>query len=170
MNCIFLPVNKSISFNPPQFTRDCICKTISSTIGIACDKIVLLRRHDEEKRMIPILESRDLTKTVYVLLRLGAGGKGGFRKQLEKKGREFARAKRKEKKSIKKNSSEPLELTNPDNKKTRPIKRKYKVVKKESVSSISSGRDLARQGVEAAFRNIDELFDVAPTRSTGNGV
>eukprot|EP00796_Vickermania_ingenoplastis_P007868 gene7868-5495_t len=147
MKFVILPVNKAVNLLPKVRSLDGILESVSSWSGISSDKVLLYWKDECKNRLFPITKlEHSLQEVVYVLFRLTGGGKGGFRKALEKKGREFARAKQKEKKGKKllPSTGERSEVESDTKKKKIPLPNKRTPVKRVKISTNS--RDLAQQG------------------------
>lgn len=94
----------------------------------------------EAEQLVAWTPQSGKANSIFALLRCRGGGKGGFRKQLEKKGREFVRAKMKEKRNSAKVDAKK-ETSTPVKKREQPVK--SKVLKAET----STTRTLVKQGL-----------------------
>lgn len=120
-----------------------LCSTPSSAL--------LFLRDDLSNKMIPLTSERLVNcKKIYALLRFCGGGKGGFRKQLEKKGREFARAKRMKEKGPK---FPPKQVDKIPGSGAQLATQKEKS-KSEPKRPLTNSRELARQGVTKTLSKI----------------
>lgn len=149
MEITVLPVNKTFKIELQERTKDSLLFHLASWAGVSKEKILLLRRCESTKKLVPIT-SLNLTEKIFFLCHFCGGGKGGFRKQLEKKGREFARAKRQEKNARKKKEVHSSSQEAKSDIKVLPLK---KVAKSLSTSLLDSAnsRQLVQQGVNRLF-------------------
>lgn len=93
--CTLLPVQKVISLSVLQATKDAILEALSKQTDRSPETFELYVK--ENSKLIAVRKEIDSCDALFALVRCRGGGKGGFRKQLEKKGRGFARAKMKAK-------------------------------------------------------------------------
>ncbi|KAG8344163.1 hypothetical protein TRVL_05014 [Trypanosoma vivax] len=89
IDCRICPTSRVITLPGPSSVLE-VKKHLSAIIGVAADCIELYINTGQK---LASASPESHSNFYYVLLRL-CGGKGGFRKQLEKKGRAFARARR----------------------------------------------------------------------------
>lgn len=153
INCIILPTGQTrvLQLNGASGTAEELLSALSDTL---LSEAVHAEFYVASSTGLSVLEGALVGDGVFALVRLRAGGKGGFRKQLEKKGREFARAKAKEDRANKK------PVTSKDT--TRPRRQKTVVLERSSISKSSAQttltaetlavRALAAQGVLAALK------------------
>lgn len=137
--CTILPVGRQVTLNVPEFSSQCIRVALSKELLYETDAFDLFVRSGAR---LVALEDKFACHEIYALLRCRGGGKGGFRKQLEKKGREFARAKMKERRSNIKAQSTVREVKpqNAERSETRHT------VKKSEIE-YSATRALVKQGL-----------------------
>lgn len=147
MKYTLLPLERSIDLSSKAVGEFGLLATISEWAGVSPESVSLFARDAPNGGMIGIASSHSNLEEVFILIHYRGGGKGGFRKQLEKKAREFARAKRKEKnthKAADRSKSSPRKEQ--ENVPVEPVK----VVLPTQVQ-LSSSRQLARQGVNFIF-------------------
>ncbi|KPI86465.1 hypothetical protein ABL78_4449 [Leptomonas seymouri] len=138
LKCTVLPVGKVLSLAVPQLSLVAIQTALSNETACAAEAFSLyVKNSGQFVSLTPDFKQQD---SFYALFRCRGGGKGGFRKQLEKKGREFARAKMKERRNNAKVETKK-EVTGVTKKNTQTIK--AKVPKTE----ISATRTLVKQGL-----------------------
>lgn len=91
--CVILPTGRllNIPIKEQLYKVDDLCTLIKNHLNT--EHSVSVFNYDSTKKVFVTPEKYDPLQQIYVLLRLRGGGKGGFRKQLEKKAREFSRAK-----------------------------------------------------------------------------
>lgn len=89
-----LPSGTAFGLRVRRATRRVVSRALSSALALTSSTPVYLRYCATARRFVTVAGDT-VPDGCHVLLRCAAGGKGGYRKQLEKKGREFARAKRK---------------------------------------------------------------------------
>lgn len=147
MQFILLPIERPIFLCPKAIRKNGILSTISSWAGAPSGSVSIFKRDYEKNTLKEIFSLEADLKIVYFLIRYRGGGKGGFRKQLEKKAREFARAKRKEKETHK--GKEQNRGDQPKEKKTLPAESPK--IKLTTKTEDTSSRVLARQGVNFIF-------------------
>ncbi|EAN97549.1 hypothetical protein C3747_31g241 [Trypanosoma cruzi] len=90
ITCTICPAMKTIVMPTSGSTLE-MRILLSNILGLTVESVEFYRK--ETKGFFPVLDESMGVGHYYVLLRI-RGGKGGFRKQLEKKGRAFARARR----------------------------------------------------------------------------
>lgn len=138
LQCIILPVGRVLSVAVPQYNLAAIRAALSKETACAADAFLFFTKAN--KQFIPLTEGSEKQDAIYALLRCRGGGKGGFRKQLEKKGREFARAKLKERRNNAKSAAKK-EISGTPKKKEDYVK--AKVLKAE----VNTTRALIKQGL-----------------------
>ncbi|KAG5510831.1 hypothetical protein JKF63_07903 [Porcisia hertigi] len=97
LRCTLLPVQKVIFLSVLQVTVDAVREALSKYTDIAPEAFELYVKANNT--LIAWGDNTNCNDSVFALVRCRGGGKGGFRKQLEKKARGFARAKMKEKRN-----------------------------------------------------------------------
>ncbi|KAG5485813.1 hypothetical protein LSCM1_07226 [Leishmania martiniquensis] len=139
LSCTLLPVQKAISLTVREATKDAILEALFKYTDISAETFELYVKANN--KLISLGENTNNYESVFALVRCRGGGKGGFRKQLEKKGRGFARAKMKEKR----NSTKvvPREEGKTEHKKPDTLIVKKKLAKAEP----SATRTLVKQGL-----------------------
>nr|CCC90571.1 conserved hypothetical protein [Trypanosoma congolense IL3000] len=90
ISCKICPSMVEVLLPGPCLPAD-VRRKIAEVISVSTDDVELYFL--EGKRLVAVHDNRLGISVYHALLRL-RGGKGGFRKQLEKKGRAFARSKR----------------------------------------------------------------------------
>lgn len=146
MNVTILPINKTLYVLPTVLSIESVRNAVSLEAGVYWSQILLFYFNGDTNKMCMVQTTEELISTpIYALFHLLAGGKGGFRKQLEKKGREFSSAKRKEK-LRKKNISFSQEERIQEFAQIQPRPLMKSTARKDSVKP--EVRDLVRQGVE----------------------
>lgn len=152
MKYILLPLEKSIDLFPKVFNEKGILSAISEFAGVFSDSVSLFFQDSEKNVLKRISSFNPDLEVLYILIHYRGGGKGGFRKQLEKKAREFTRAKRKEKTTHKANNQgqetkikEKIKLPEEHPKSALPTQR-----------GVSCNRELARQGVNYILAKYSE--------------
>ncbi|KAG5486488.1 hypothetical protein LSCM4_07421 [Leishmania orientalis] len=138
-SCTLLPVQKVLSLSVAELTKTGILEALSKYTDVAAETFELYVK--ENDKLIALRENTDNYDSVFALVRCRGGGKGGFRKQLEKKGRGFARAKMKEKHNSTK--AAPREEGKAEHKKCDMTAVKKKPAKAEP----SATRTLVKQGL-----------------------
>lgn len=96
--CTLLPVGKCVVLQVSTPSTAAVRAAIAAYTDLPPAAFQLFAKGVDE-RLTAIRDGSIAEDSVYALVRCRGGGKGGFRKQLEKKGREFARAKMKEKRN-----------------------------------------------------------------------
>ncbi|KPA74656.1 hypothetical protein ABB37_08990 [Leptomonas pyrrhocoris] len=138
LKCTVLPVGKVISLAVARVCLVEIQTALSKQTACAAEAFALYVQKNE--RLVALTSEIGNQDSVYALLRCRGGGKGGFRKQLEKKGREFARAKMKEKRNSVKGETKKEA--------TGVVKRKeHTVTAKLPKAETSTTRALVKQGL-----------------------
>ncbi|CCW68482.1 unnamed protein product [Phytomonas sp. Hart1] len=148
ITCTILPVEQKVSLKVDSYQSSEAQEKIATLLGVSPQSLNLLGRSPGHGPFYT-LGSSLLDSEIYAIVRCRGGVKGGFRKQLEKKGREFARSKIKGSKK-KLNSHETKEIQSPE----------VKVTKSKKVASdntqtelyISYARRLVNQGVNLALK------------------
>jgi hypothetical protein len=147
LKCTVLPVGKVVLLSIPQYSITAIQCALSKETRCAAEGFVLFAKKNE--RLVALTPESEKPDSVYALLRCRGGGKGGFRKQLEKKGREFARAKMKEKRNNAK-----TEVKKDD---TVVVKKKVHVPKpKLTKPEASAARTLVKQGLAFVLNSVQK--------------
>ncbi|ORC86503.1 uncharacterized protein TM35_000282190 [Trypanosoma theileri] len=90
VTCTLCPVMETFELPGGRFARE-VKVLLSALLGVDEESIELYVK--EAQGFIAVSDESCGIRDYYILLRL-RGGKGGFRKQLEKKGRSYARARR----------------------------------------------------------------------------
>lgn len=147
MKYTVLPLERSIDLSSKAVAECGLLATVSEWAGVPPESVSLFARDTQNNSMIDITSSHSNLEEIFIVIHYRGGGKGGFRKQLEKKAREFARAKRKEK-----NTHKAADRSKGSPKKEHenlPVELP-KVVLPTQVE-LSSSRELARQGVNYIF-------------------
>lgn len=136
--CTILPVGKVVRVTTSQCTAAAIQSALSAETMIAAEAFALyVKSLGRMEAWTPRVQPQD---SLYALLRCRGGGKGGFRKQLEKKGREFVRAKMKEKRNSAK--------TDTKKDKVEAVKRRDHLVKPAVLKAeATTTRALVKQGL-----------------------
>lgn len=138
LKCTLLPVGKVVPLTLHEITAAAILSALCAKIGYTPETFALYTRSNNA--FVAVTADSKVDDQIYALLRFRGGGKGGFRKQLEKKGREFARAKLKERRNS----------TKPETKKEENVSIKKKEPKaKVSLpkAEVSATRTLVKQGL-----------------------
>ncbi|KAH9584199.1 hypothetical protein LSM04_009408 [Trypanosoma melophagium] len=90
VTCTLCPVMETLEVPGGRFARE-VRVLLSALLDVSEESVELYVR--ETRGLVAVSDESYGIRDYYVLLRL-RGGKGGFRKQLEKKGRAYARARR----------------------------------------------------------------------------
>lgn len=157
MKCTLLPSEKVVLLEGELDTAADIAVELSTLLHITSNGIHLFER-DSSNRLVEcskILEGDH----VYALIRCRGGGKGGFKKQLEKKGREYAQAKLKAKRKSRE-SQKQKKKPKTENKEAVPPR------KVEAVSNTDgkTARVLGKQGAHILIEKIMNSLSAAPTQ------
>ncbi|CCW60247.1 unnamed protein product [Phytomonas sp. EM1] len=152
ITCTILPVERKVSLKVDSCQYNEAQEKIATLVGVLPQSLSLLGRSPEHGSFFP-LGSLFQDSEIYALVRCRGGVKGGFKKQLEKKGREFARAKIKVTKK-KSKPHEPKEIRPQEVKVDKPANEPPENTQIELY--ISYARRLVNQGVTIALQKAIE--------------
>lgn len=153
VHCVVLPTGRSISVDGDLLRPADVQQKLADVLGVPLEAVELLEERSDEKAGLARARcGAALVEPVLALVRCRAGGKGGFRKQLEKKGREFARAKLKEKR-VSKSETQSAKAAET------PAKQLPKETKARSTPGVDvdQTRSIAKQGVALAVARATQV-------------
>lgn len=148
LQCTVLPVGWLVELDVPEngLLREEVLTCLSRCFNHPTEQFQLFSKSEKG---LSTLSDCHVDQNIFALVRVHGGGKGGFRKQLEKKGREFSRAKEKRDKA-KKNPTKPKKHTRVSSASLPTPTNQLSA--KTLTDEATSLRLLAAQGVSAALR------------------